>query len=135
MWTIHTMSLLNIISNEIRQHFWPRKYLPLNRPASRAMRQRFRTINPRQVRKPNNLSAILRECRSVWNERARTIRRGKRWRRWRLWNVTWEIRRERRCGSRGVKTGRNAGEGGEDRENIWNAQFEVQEARYRRSAK
>lgn len=57
------------------------------------MQRGFRTINPRRVRKPNNLNAISRERRSVWNERTRTERgekerrgwgRRKRRRRWRL---------------------------------------------------
>jgi len=35
------------------------------------MQQGFRTINPRRVRKPNNLNAISRECRSVCNKPGR----------------------------------------------------------------
>lgn len=38
------------------------------------MQRGFRTINPRRVRKPNNLNAISHECRSVWNEPGRERR-------------------------------------------------------------
>lgn len=41
------------------------------------MQQGFRTINPRRARKPNNLNAISRECRSVWNERSQDEKEAK----------------------------------------------------------
>lgn len=72
------------------------------------MLQGFRTINPRQVRKPNNLNAISRECRSVWSEPGRCWGEGERGEEVKevetpkrnVRNTTWEPR----CGSRGVKT-------------------------------